>query len=152
VPLTLGIPATQAVNEARALFLTWEDVQTHYPELSGAPTYANMAHVALPLMQDDVVLGCLSLSFGEREAFTPAEQRVMTALAAACAQTITALRSREAEQGAQMAQERTAAFLDSVLASVPTGVAFVDLRLRFLHVNAAFAAYTGRGAVGGALE
>ena len=146
VPLTLGIPATQAVNEARALFLTWGDVQVHYPELTNAPTYADMAHVALPLMQDDVVLGCLSLSFGDRGAFTEAEQRVMTALAAACAQTITALRGREAELAARMDQERMAAFLDSVLTTMPTGVAFVDLRLRFLHVNAAFAAYTGRDA------
>ena len=146
VPLTLGIPATQAVNEARALFLTWEDVQSLYPELSSAPTYADMAHVALPLMQDDVVLGCLSLSFGDRGAFTPGEQRVMTALAAACAQTITALRSREAEQAARIDQERTAAFLDSIMSRTPAGVAFVDLRLRFLHVNAAFAAYTGREA------
>ncbi|UBV45418.1 PAS domain-containing protein (plasmid) [Deinococcus taeanensis] len=143
VPLTLNIPATTAVNEARTLFLTESDLRSLYPDLAVAPTYAGMAHVALPLVDDDTVLGCLTLAFPNRSPFTPSEQRVMTALAATCAGTITALHRRAAEQAARQELERTAAFLNSVMNGAPSGIAFVDLKLRFIQVNAAFAEQTG---------
>ncbi|MFD1734441.1 GAF domain-containing protein [Deinococcus malanensis] len=145
VPLTLPIPATTAVQEGRALFLTWSDVQEQFSQAATRPTYQGQAHVALPLMQEEVSLGCLTLSFPDRVPFTLAEQTVMGALAETCAQTITSLRLRDAERLARSESQRTAAYLDSVLERSPNGVAFLDVKLRFVRVNAPFAVFSRRG-------
>ncbi|MFC4427080.1 PAS domain-containing protein [Deinococcus navajonensis] len=144
VPLAMPIPATMAVQEARPLFLTFADVESEFPELAQAPTYAGQAHVALPLMQDEVCLGCITLSFADRPPFSGQERSVLVALAGACAQTITRLRLSEAQGEVQRELERNTALLDSLLNHATVAHALFDLKLRFLRLNRPFAAFSGR--------
>ncbi|WP_027483343.1 PAS domain-containing protein [Deinococcus pimensis] len=144
VPLDLPIPATVAVREGRALFLTFDDVRRDFALAATAEAYADQAHVALPLTNDERVLGCLTLNFPDRAPFAPEERERMLAVAESCAQAISNLRLFDAEREARVELDRTAALLDSVFENAPVAFAVFDPKLRFLRLNAAFASLSGR--------
>ncbi|SMB83207.1 GAF domain-containing protein [Deinococcus hopiensis KR-140] len=149
VPLSLSIPATDAVQERQSLFLTFPEVQAHYAQAADTPSYAEQAHVALPLMVDDQVIGALTLNFPDRVRFTQGEQNVMTALADNCAQAIVRLQRQESERAERQALEEGATLFRTVFSEASIGVAMVDPRLRIGESNPAFAQLTGLSQVPG---
>ncbi|WP_242392531.1 sensor histidine kinase [Anaeromyxobacter oryzisoli] len=115
--------------------------RARYPRLArAARPFEQGATVALPLPARGRILGVVGIDFAEPRAFDEADRAFMLALAGACAQALERAWAFEREAALRAEAQRTAAVLDTMLSSAPIGLAFVDRELRFLHVNAVFAA------------
>lgn len=87
MPLNSPVPLTDAVREARPLWLSSrEDWRARYPQLE-RDTFSHAA-AALPLLVKGRVLGALGLSFGQERSFNEDDRAFFTAVAHACAQAI----------------------------------------------------------------
>ncbi|HKG94212.1 MAG TPA: GAF domain-containing protein [Gemmatimonadaceae bacterium] len=69
------------------------------------PGADHRAWAAVPLLIDDGLLGCITLSFAVPRAFEPADQEFMMALANQCAQALDRARLFEAERTARLSAE-----------------------------------------------
>ena len=84
------------------------------------------AWAALPLLLEDRLLGCITLSFPTPRTFEPADREFMMALASQCAQALERARLYEAERAARVAAERATRRLSDALAL--SDAASADLR------------------------
>lgn len=96
-----AFPATTAIRENRALFLSRHDVLHDFPALGPLMSERTQAYAVLPLCFDARILGALLLSFDEPRAFEAPERVFAVDLAAHCALALDRARltdEREAER------------------------------------------------------
>jgi signal transduction histidine kinase len=111
-----------------------------HPELEPAPAaFPEGASAAVPLLVDDTPIGVLGLEFAEPMSFESTDRSLIQALAQECAHALERARLYEEQALLRASAERTSALLDTLLSTVPIGLAFADLSLRLVHVNAAWA-------------
>ena len=118
-PLSASLPASDAIRTGRMVLLNGtEDRDARYPVFKGTPMKDSTAVAVTPLIDEDgIAFGAMVIGFPQERAFSEAEQRILSALAAQCA---TALRraalyedareavaaEREARVAAERSQER----------------------------------------------
>jgi PAS domain S-box-containing protein len=95
----------------------------------------NQAVAYVPLSSTQAVLGALTLAFEKPNEFGPAEQAFVQALSDLAAQALERLRLFDSERQSRMAQAALAARLQTFLDAAPMGVAFLDVNLRYQHIN-----------------
>jgi PAS domain S-box-containing protein len=107
--------------------------------------------IIVPLIARGRILGALSLSFtGEGRRYTASDLTFAEELAYRAALALdnarlyeAAQRARAEAQEAARRQEESAALLDTLLASAPVGLSFLDRDLRYLRMNDVMARITG---------
>lgn len=97
------------------------------------------ASAAVPLLRDGAPIGVLGLEFAEAAHFEPTDRSLIQALAQECAHALERARLYEEQALLRASAEKTSALLDTLFSSIPIGLAFADLSLRLVHVNAAWA-------------
>ena len=99
---------------------------------------APRSYMVVPMVARGRSIGSLTLlSTREGRHYTTADLAFAETLAARCALAIDNARLHDAA-------ERSLSLLDTVFATAPVGLAFVDPDLRFVRVNEAMAAFNGR--------
>jgi len=103
-----------------------------------ATRLAARSYMVVPLLARGRSLGSLTLlSTREGRHYTPEDLAFAQTLAARCAVAIDNARLHDAA-------ERSLSLLDTVFATAPVGLAFLDPDLRFVRVNETMAAFNGR--------
>jgi signal transduction histidine kinase len=114
LPLTLSIPATDAVRTEQPIWLeSTEDLRERYPHLALQRFTGYEGAAILPLMVEGRPLGIMALSYSEIHIFTVDQQDFVLTLASQCAQALERARLYAAEQQARLhleerVSERTA--------------------------------------------
>jgi GAF domain-containing protein len=83
------LPASEAVRTGRAVFITSpEDRDTRYPIFVEQPVVEDNAYAIEPLMVDGRTIGALVVGFESPTEFSAADQALLAAAAARCAQAL----------------------------------------------------------------
>jgi PAS domain S-box-containing protein len=105
MPLSAHLPITEAIRSGQPVFLSSPgELAERYPEVEPDPR--SRAWAAIPLLQNDLVIGAMGLSFEAEHEFDPADREMMSVLASQCAQAIERARLYQAEHQARQAAER----------------------------------------------
>lgn len=116
-----------------------------FPQLKAlSPKAPGAAGIAYPLLVDGRLIGCFGLAFEQAHHFTPEELTFLETLAQQCAQALDRALLYDEIQLATRAKDEVFALLDTLFASAPVGLAFLDRELRFVRVNATLAALNER--------
>jgi PAS domain S-box-containing protein len=98
----------------------------------------------VPLRASGQTLGAITLIMAESgRRYTPADLAFAEDLTHRCALAVDNARLYRQAQGARYAQEETLALLNTILASAPVGLGFLDGGLRYVRLNPALAAING---------
>ena len=117
--------------------------RTGDPMFAGRAEAGSRAWAALPLRARGNILGTLALSFAEPRAFTGDDRMFLVTVAQQCALAVDRALLLRAQADASAERAQTAAMLDTMLATTPVGLCFVDRGLHYVRVNEALAAMNG---------
>ena len=122
LPLDGPLPASVAARTGKAVLIPDREAGLAFaPEMAEVyATAGKVAWAALPLQAGTHVLGSVTASWDEPQAFTPADVNLMAAFAAQCAQTLHRLLVRQAEREAAAATRQLSEALQrSLLTALP---------------------------------
>jgi len=95
-PITLKTPLTDVARDRQAMFLSSQAFQAQYPELHQAHAVKFQSAALLPLILGNRLLGVLSLSFQQDQAFGSQERNFLEMIASLCTPALD--RSRLAQE------------------------------------------------------
>ena len=138
LPLDGPFPASVAARTGRYVLLRDRAAGLAFaPEMAEAyATVGKVAWASFPLRVDDRVLGSLTASWDEPQAFPADEVDLMGVFAAQCAQALDRLLVRDAERHATKATRRLSAALQRSLLTDPPQVDHVQIAVRYLPAAA----------------
>ena len=114
LPLTAVLPVTDALKQARAVYLeTATEYEARYPRIAAHyPPIMSFAKACMPLELEGRRMGCLALAFPSPRRFEAAERAGLDALAVRCAQALDHARLSDAERAARAVAEQVLARLE----------------------------------------
>ncbi|MFL5351046.1 GAF domain-containing protein [Archangium sp.] len=140
-PVLFGEPVRRGLP---VFYETLEAVVRDYPEWRGRPEVeAYGAFAALPLWVEGRAIGAIGLSFRRRPPFAEDERAWMMVVAGQCAQALERGRLYDAELRARTEVQVALARLDGIMDTVPVGLGFWDMQLRFVRLNERLARING---------
>jgi PAS domain S-box-containing protein len=105
LPLSAANPVTEAIRTGKLLlYPSTAELLSRFPDL--AFDDGSKAWAAVPLVQNDMVIGAMGLSFRDERGFEGADIEMMQVLANQCAQAFERARLYQSEQQARHAAER----------------------------------------------
>lgn len=148
VPIDTPTPLADAIHqrellwfESRAAFIA------RYPQLAQHfSSDDDFALICVPFLLGDRALGSLALRFVPPRQAAAVDVAFLEALAYQCAQALDRGLLYDTIRATTRAKDEALALLDTLFASAPVGLAFLDRELRFVRVNAALAKINGRPA------
>jgi PAS domain S-box-containing protein len=144
LPFSVPTVFSDAVRTAAPVFVaTAEERNARYPHLGQLRQSEDQAAVALPLVADGQTIGCIGLTFAAPQTFLPEDRRFLAALAQQCAGALPRAQLIAANEAATQAKDEALALLDTLYATAPVGLAFVDTNLRYVRLNATLAEVNG---------
>jgi signal transduction histidine kinase len=98
-PLSAAAPACEAVRTRQVVVCSSKEVRERFPEMAATPHLVlHPTRAAIPLMSDDVCVGCLGLTFHRRRRFGPRRLAFFRAVADHFAQALHRARLVERER------------------------------------------------------
>lgn len=105
MPLSLDVPLTQTIRTGQPLFISSaEELLAAFPDSDSDE--GSKAWASIPLIQNDLVIGAMGLSFAEEHEFDAADREMMNVLGSQCAQAFERARLYQAEHQARQAAEK----------------------------------------------
>jgi PAS domain S-box-containing protein len=138
LPLDGPFPASVAARTGRSVLVPDREAGLAFaPEMAEAyATVGKAAWASLPLQVGDRVLGSLTASWDEPQAFPQDEVDLLKVFAAQCAQALDRMLVRDAERDATSATRRLSAALQRSLLTEPPRVDRVQIAVRYLPAAA----------------
>ena len=138
-----NVPIAEAISRGRAVWVESKSERFHRFAVLRGPRVDSGALAAIPLIVDGRVLGALGLAWDDERTFDRAERSFLSAIAVQCAQAVERAHLHAELEDALDASERARAFLDSLVAHAPIGLAFLDGEGRYLRINDVLAEING---------
>jgi signal transduction histidine kinase/PAS domain-containing protein len=151
IPLDGAFAVPHAVREGRPILLSSREERNRLYGAASTGGVESGAVAAVPLLVHGRAVGGLGLAFAEERVWKNEDVVFLTAIARHAAQAFERARlfelantaRREAEQAVTV-KDQSLALLNTLFASAPVGLAFLDRDLQFLRINEVLAAMNGR--------
>jgi PAS domain S-box-containing protein len=136
--------AGRIASERRPALLRIGDEAPDYGELEVLVRNNLKVVYGAPLIHEDEVIGVAHMGSRTAPDFSDADKQLFRAMATRATSLIAQAQLIVREREARREAENAVALLDTILAASPVGVAFLDRELRFVRINKALAAATGK--------